>query len=409
MKRRIPVAISLVLLLLAATIGAIAVSSLAVPGVTDEQVVQSTYEGFVPRAITVPVGSTITWVNDRAEPVSIHSGFAHVQILFPIFGDAGKPWDGPRHEGEPTLLNWGATIEPGESWSRVFTTADVGTNPYRFGTLCTGTEPEHPGYIFVVEDPSSTPTPTPTATSTPTATPTPTPTPTPIPVYTYTVVNEYPHDSNAFTQGLVFETGVLFEGTGLYGRSSLRRVELDTGVVVQILDLPSEYFGEGITVYGDEIVQLTWQSHVGFVYDKETFAQLSEFYYPSQGWGITHDGEYLIMSDGTATLHLLDPQTFKEISTVQVCDDAGPVTRLNELEYIQGKVYANVWYSDYVAMISPQTGQVVGWIDLAGLLSPEEAAGADVLNGIAYDAENDRLFVTGKLWPKLFEIELRSN
>ena len=189
----------------------------------------------------------------------------------------------------------------------------------------------------------------------------------------------------------------------------MRRVELETGAVVQILDLPSEYFGEGITVYGDEIVQLTWLSHVGFVYDKETFAQLSEFHYPSQGWGITHDGEYLIMSDGTATLHLLDPQTFEEISTVQVYDDAGPVTRLNELEYIQGKVYANVWYSDYVAMISPQTGQVVGWIDLAGLLSPEEAAGADVLNGIAYDAENDRLFVTGKLWPKLFEIELRLN
>jgi glutamine cyclotransferase len=183
-------------------------------------------------------------------------------------------------------------------------------------------------------------------------------------------------------------------------------VELETGEVLQILDLPSEYFGEGITVYGDEIVQLTWQSHVGFVYDKETFAQLSEFYYPSEGWGITHDGEHLIMSDGTATLHFLDPQTFEEISTIQVYDDAGTVTRLNELEYIQGEVYANVWRTDYVAMISPQTGQVVGWIDLAGLLSPEEAAGADVLNGMAYDAENDRLFVTGKLWPKLFEIEL---
>ncbi len=416
MKRRIPVAISLVLLLLAATIGAIAVSSLAVPDVADGQVVQITYEGFVPRAITVPVGSTITWVNDRAEPVSIHSGFAYVQILLPILRDARMPWDGPRHEGAPTLLNWGATIEPGESWSRVFTTADVGTNPYRFGTLCTGTEPEHPGHIFVVEGPSSTPTPTPTPTGTPTATPTPTPTSTPtatptptptlIPVYTYEVINEYPHDSNAFTQGLVFETGVLFEGTGLHGRSSLRRVELETGAVVQILDLPSEYFGEGITVYRDEIVQLTWQSHVGFVYDKETFEQLSEFHYPSEGWGITYDGEYLIMSDGTATLHFLDPQTFEEISTIQVYDDAGLVTRLNELEYIQGKVYANVWCTDCVAMISPQTGQVVGWIDLAGLLSPEEAAGADVLNGIAYDAENDRLFVTGKLWPKLFEIEL---
>jgi len=226
-------------------------------------------------------------------------------------------------------------------------------------------------------------------------------------VYTYEIINEYPHDPDAFTQGLVFENGVLFEGTGLYGRSSLRRVELETGEVLQILNLSSSYFGEGITVYGEEIVQLTWKSRVGFVYDKESFAKLSEFNYNSQGWGITHDGESLIMSDGTATLHFLNPETFEEISAVAVHDDDGPVTQLNELEYIQGSVYANVWYTDLIAIIDPQSGQIIGWIDLTGLLSPEDSVGANVLNGIAYDVENDRLFVTGKLWPKLFEIELR--
>jgi glutamine cyclotransferase len=192
-------------------------------------------------------------------------------------------------------------------------------------------------------------------------------------------------------------------------------VELETGTVLQQVALPDEYFGEGITIWGDEIVQLTWRPieippttpTKGFVYDKGSFALLREFSYPTEGWGITHDGERLIMSDGTSTLHFWDPETFGEISQIEVCDDDGPVTRLNELEYVAGEIYANVWQTDRIARIDPQTGQVIGWIDLTGLLSSGgRSRSAGVLNGIAYDAESDRLFVTGKLWPKLFEIEL---
>jgi len=229
------------------------------------------------------------------------------------------------------------------------------------------------------------------------------------PVYSYNVVNTYPHDRSAFTQGLVFEDGVLYEGTGLNGRSTLRRVELETGEVLQIHELPAQFFGEGVTVYGNDIIQLTWQSHVGFVYDRDSFELLQEFNYSTQGWGITHDGERLIMSDGTATLYFLDPETFEEIGRVGVYDNDGSVNRLNELEYVQGEIYANVWQTNCIARIDPQTGQVVGWIELKGLLTPEDRGEpVDVLNGIAYDAENTRLFVTGKLWPKLFEIELIS-
>ena len=229
------------------------------------------------------------------------------------------------------------------------------------------------------------------------------------PVYSYNVVNTYPHDRSAFTQGLVFEEGVLYEGTGLNGRSTLRRVELETGEVLQIHELPAQFFGEGVTVYGNDIIQLTWQSHVGFVYDRDSFELLQEFNYSTQGWGITHDGERLIMSDGTATLYFLDPETFEEIGRVGVYDNDGSVNRLNELEYVQGEIYANVWQTNCIARIDPQTGQVVGWIELKGLLTPEDRSEpVDVLNGIAYDAENARLFVTGKLWPKLFEIELIS-
>jgi glutamine cyclotransferase len=229
------------------------------------------------------------------------------------------------------------------------------------------------------------------------------------PVYSYNVVNTYPHDRSAFTQGLVFEDGVLYEGTGLNGRSTLRRVELETGEVLQIHELPAQFFGEGVTVYGNDIIQLTWQSHVGFVYDRDSFELLQEFNYSTQGWGITHDGERLIMSDGTATLYFLDPETFEEIGRVGVYDNDGSVNRLNELEYVQGEIYANVWQTNCIARIDPQTGQVVGWIELKGLLTPEDCGEpVDVLNGIAYDAENARLFVTGKLWPKLFEIELIS-
>lgn len=244
--------------------------------------------------------------------------------------------------------------------------------------------------------------------SSPTATaPAGSPTPQAIPVYSYRILHVYPHDPAAFTQGLVYEDGVLYEGTGLRGRSSLRRVALATGEVLQQRDLPDQLFGEGITIWGDAVIQLTWQSHVGFVYDKASFDLRRQFRYPTEGWGITHDGTRLIMSDGTATLHFWDPATLAEIGQVKVYDDAGPVTRLNELEYVRGEIYANIWQTDRVARIDPQTGRVVGWIDLGGLLNKGETGQpVDVLNGIAYDPDGGRLFVTGKLWPSLFEIEL---
>ena len=227
------------------------------------------------------------------------------------------------------------------------------------------------------------------------------------PVYDYRIINSYPHDRRAFTQGLVYDNGVLYEGTGLNGRSSLRKVELETGRVLQILNLPYEYFGEGVALWQDRLIQLTWQSHIGFVYEKESFRQLRDFTYPTEGWGITHDGTRLIMSDGTSWLYFLDPTTFERIGRLQILDQDMPVTRLNELEYIKGEIYANVWLTDYIARISPETGQVVGWINLTGLLSAEDRMQpVDVLNGIAYDAEHDRLYVTGKLWPRLFQIEL---
>jgi len=229
-------------------------------------------------------------------------------------------------------------------------------------------------------------------------------------IYTYSVINTYPHDRTAFTQGLVFEDDVLYEGTGQYGHSTLRRVELETGNVLQIRELSDEFFGEGITIYGDEVIQITWRNNVGFVYDKSSFELLQQFSYPTEGWGITHDGTRLIMSDGTSTLRFLDPQTFEEIGQVQVFDNDTPIARLNELEYIEGEIYANVWQEDWVIRIAPETGQVAGWIDLRGLLTEEDRSEpVDVLNGIAYDAEAGRLFVTGKWWPKLFEIELVSS
>jgi len=259
--------------------------------------------------------------------------------------------------------------------------------------------------------PSSTtppPSPTPTATSPPLATAAAAPqAPDSIPIYTYRVVQTYPHDRNAFTQGLIYQDGVLYEGTGLKGRSSLRKVALESGEVLQYLALAPEYFGEGITIWEQDLIQLTWKTKKGFVYDKDSFVQQKTFRYPTEGWGLTHDGQRLIMSDGTATLRFWDPETLVEIGRVQVHDDNGPVARLNELEYVQGEVWANIWQTNYIARIDPETGQVTGWIDLSGLLAPEDMnPPVDVLNGIAYDAENDRLFVTGKLWPKLFQIEL---
>lgn len=229
-----------------------------------------------------------------------------------------------------------------------------------------------------------------------------------IPIYGYKIIKTFPHDPGAFTQGLVYyKDGILYEGTGMWGESSLRKVELETGKVLQIHRLPSEIFGEGIVVWEDKIIQLTWQHRQGFVYDRETFTLLKEFSYPTEGWGITHDGTRLIMSDGSATLFIWDPETLQEIGRIEVRDDNGPVVRLNELEYINELIYANVWQTDRIAIIQPETGRVVGWIDLAGLLKPEDRSSkVDVLNGIAYDAQGDRLFVTGKYWPKLFQIQL---
>ena len=229
----------------------------------------------------------------------------------------------------------------------------------------------------------------------------------PAPLLGYRIVNTYPHDPRAFTQGLVFADGVLYEGTGLRGQSGLRKVDLKTGNILRVRQLSAHFFGEGITIYGNRVLQLTWRAKVGFVYDRQTFQLLETFNYPTEGWGITHDGRSLIMSDGTSTLYFLDPQTFQEVHRLAVHTRDGPVSRLNELEYVQGEIYANVWKTDRIAKISPETGEVVGWIDLEGLLKPEDHnSRIDVLNGIAYDVKNDRLFVTGKLWPKLFEIEL---
>ena len=224
----------------------------------------------------------------------------------------------------------------------------------------------------------------------------------------YTVRHAYPHDPRAFTQGIEYRDGVLYEGTGLNGQSSLRRVELTTGKVLQQAALPPEYFGEGITTWGETILQLTWQSQVGFVYDRNTFKQLRTFRYSGEGWGLTHNATQLIMSDGSASLRFLDPKTFTETRRLLVTDAGIIIRELNELEWVDGEIYANVWQTNFIARISPSTGRVLGWIDLTGLLSPEEQrAGADVLNGIAYDAAGTRLFVTGKLWPKVFEIQTR--
>ena len=225
-------------------------------------------------------------------------------------------------------------------------------------------------------------------------------------VYTYKVVNAYPHDREFFTEGLVFENGFLYEGTGLNGSSTLRKVELETGNILQLRKLPAEFFGEGITIYKDRIIQLTYQSRVGFVYKKDDFQILGTFNYSTEGWGLTNDGKHLIMSDGTSTLYFLDPQTFREVSRINVHDKNGPVSGLNELEYVKGEIYANVWPTERIARIDPGTGRVVGWIYLKGLSNLPNENRDNVLNGIAYDPAGDRLFVTGKFWPKLFEIKL---
>ena len=224
---------------------------------------------------------------------------------------------------------------------------------------------------------------------------------------TYRVVNSYPHDAQAFTQGLVFADGHLYESTGLEGQSSLRMVNVETGKVEQQLPMPAQYFAEGLTTWGSTLIQLTWTSHIAFVYDRFSFRQLRTMSYPWEGWGLTQDGKSLILSDGTAKLRFLDPETMKERRHITVTDRGRPVDQLNELEYIKGEIYANVWHTDRIARISPATGKVLAWIDLTGLLNAGEKSTEEaVLNGIAYDAANDRLFVTGKLWPKIFEIKV---
>jgi glutamine cyclotransferase len=225
---------------------------------------------------------------------------------------------------------------------------------------------------------------------------------------TYRIVHVYPHDSQAFTQGLIYLDGHLYESTGRNGRSSIRMEDLSTGRILQHYDLPAEYFGEGLTDWGSNLIQLTWKSHKGFVYDRFSFSLVRTFQYEGDGWGLTHDDKQLIMSDGTSYLRFLDPKSFRETKRVHVTDQAGHlVENLNELEYIHGEIYANIWQTDKIVRISPRTGRVLGWIDLSGIIDKGELEGSDaVLNGIAYDSTGARLFVTGKLWPKLFEIRV---
>lgn len=227
------------------------------------------------------------------------------------------------------------------------------------------------------------------------------------PAYGYRIVNTYPHDRAAFTQGLIFKGGMLWESTGQYGASSLRKVELKTGRVLKSVPVSREYFAEGMTVFRDKVYQLTWQNNKGFIYKPGDFARTGEFKYTGEGWGLTHDSDSLIMSDGTNQIRFLDPDTFAVRRTVSVFEDGAPLKELNELEFVRGEIYANVWQTDRVVRIDPRDGRLLGTIDLTGLLpEADRDADTDVLNGIAYDEATDRLFVTGKLWSKLYEIRL---
>jgi glutamine cyclotransferase len=228
------------------------------------------------------------------------------------------------------------------------------------------------------------------------------------PIYGFRVVHVYPHDQTAFTEGLFYLDGYLYESTGLEGRSAIRKEKLETGEVVQFHPISSQYFGEGIVAWKDRLIELTWRSHIGFVYDLASFAPFMTFAYAGEGWALTRDDHRLIMSDGTPVLRFLDPLTLKETGHVTVTEAGRPIENLNELEYVKGEVYANIWQTNRIARIDPRTGKILGWIDITGLLpgapAPDQTDAAP--NGIAYDAKGDRLFVTGKLWPYLFEIKL---
>jgi glutaminyl-peptide cyclotransferase len=227
------------------------------------------------------------------------------------------------------------------------------------------------------------------------------------PTFGYEIVNTYRHAQDAFTQGLEYDNGKLFEGTGGH-ESSLRLVELETGRVVDKVVLPEPYFGEGVTLLNGKIYQLTWQDQVGFIYDAATLSKIGQFNYTGEGWGLTNDGQSLIMSDGTNKIRFLDPGSFKVTKTIAVLDGNKPVDSLNELEYVNGEIYSNVWHRDVIAIVSPQSGKVTGWVDMKGLLAPGEVSDEEgVLNGIAYDEATKKIFVTGKLWPKLFEIRVK--
>ncbi len=228
------------------------------------------------------------------------------------------------------------------------------------------------------------------------------------PEYGYRVVHAYPHDPNAFTEGLFYLDGFLYESTGEEGHSAVRKEELETGKVLLSRAIPPTLFGEGIVAWKDRLYELTWQSQVGFIYDRATLTPFARFSYPGEGWALTRDDKRIIMSDGTPELRFLDPDSLKEIGRIKVTDEGRPVSDINELEYVKGEVYANIWKTNRIARINPASGKVVGWIDLTGLLPANERPPTQeaVLNGIAYDAKADRLFVTGKMWPKLYEIKL---
>jgi glutamine cyclotransferase len=230
----------------------------------------------------------------------------------------------------------------------------------------------------------------------------------PVPKYGYQIVNIWPHDSNAFTQGLILMDGKLLESTGQEGFSSLRRVDLESGRILKKIDVPVPYFAEGLAALNGKLYQLTWQHNIGFIYDAQTFDHLGDFNYQGEGWGLATDGQSLILSDGSNRLRFIDPNGFRVTRTITVTDGNQPVRELNELEYVNGEIYANIWHDNRIAMIDPQSGHVNAWIDLTGLMPESELQDPEaVLNGIAYDQASDKLIVTGKLWPRVFEIKVK--